>query len=57
MSVWVSQMERLDLTDDDEKKLVEQIFKSAVDTLSEDDLKLPQVWSSTSPCLDFWQEL
>ncbi|CAM6113273.1 unnamed protein product [Calypogeia fissa] len=37
------QMERLDLTDDDEKKLVEQIFRSAVDTLSDDDLKLPQV--------------
>ncbi|KAL2622125.1 hypothetical protein R1flu_002330 [Riccia fluitans] len=37
------QMEKLDLNNEDEKKLVDQIFWSAMDCLSEDDKKLPQV--------------
>ncbi|KAL3691924.1 hypothetical protein R1sor_005575 [Riccia sorocarpa] len=38
-----TQMEKLDLNNEDEKKLVDQIFWSAMDCLSEDDKKLPQV--------------
>jgi ATP-dependent RNA helicase DOB1 len=53
MLPWVLQMERLDLTNDDEKKLVEQIFRSAVDTLTDDDLKLPQVRCRYPPLLSF----
>ncbi|BBN13684.1 ATP-dependent RNA helicase DOB1 [Marchantia polymorpha subsp. ruderalis] len=41
--VQAMQMEKLDLNNDDEKKLVDQIFWSAMDCLSEDDKKLPQV--------------
>jgi len=38
-----SQMEKMDLTSDEEKKLVEGVFTSAMDTLSEDDRRLPSV--------------
>ncbi|GBG64761.1 hypothetical protein CBR_g46718 [Chara braunii] len=38
-----TQMSKLDLNDQDEKKLVEGIFWNAMDILSEDDKKLPQV--------------
>lgn len=37
------QMAKLDLNDDDEKATVESIFWSAMDILSDDDKKLPQV--------------
>jgi ATP-dependent RNA helicase DOB1 len=37
------QMSKLDLNTDDEKKLVESVFFNAIDSLSEDDRKLPQV--------------
>ncbi|PRW05917.1 superkiller viralicidic activity 2-like 2 isoform B [Chlorella sorokiniana] len=37
------QMQGLDLNEDDEKKLVDGIFSSAVDCLSEEDRKLPQI--------------
>ncbi|KAJ7546830.1 hypothetical protein O6H91_08G056100 [Diphasiastrum complanatum] len=37
------QMVTLDLNDDDEKKLVEGVFGNAMDSLSDDDKKLPQV--------------
>jgi ATP-dependent RNA helicase DOB1 len=39
----VLSMSALDLTDDTEKKLVSSIFKSAVECLSQDDQRLPQV--------------
>ena len=39
------QMSRMDLNDDDEKKLIDGIFRNAVDSLTEDDKKLPQVQS------------
>jgi ATP-dependent RNA helicase DOB1 len=38
-------MAKLDCTDDDEKKLIEQIFSNAIDSLSDDDKTLPQVES------------
>eukprot|EP01100_Stratorugosa_tubuloviscum_P004671 TRINITY_DN2179_c0_g1_i1.p1 TRINITY_DN2179_c0_g1~~TRINITY_DN2179_c0_g1_i1.p1 ORF type:complete len:1067 (-),score=472.48 TRINITY_DN2179_c0_g1_i1:84-3284(-) len=41
--VYALQMAKLDLNNDDEKKMVENIFVNAIDTLSEDDKKLPQV--------------
>jgi ATP-dependent RNA helicase DOB1 len=37
------QMAKLDLNNDDEKKLVNSVFWNAVDSLSDDDKKLPQV--------------
>lgn len=37
------QMARMDLNDDDEKVITERIFWSAMDMLSDDDKKLPQV--------------
>lgn len=37
------QMAKLDLNDKDEKDFVEKIFSNAIDTLSDDDRKLPQV--------------
>ncbi len=37
------QMSKLDLTNSDEKKLVEKVFSNAIDSLNEDDKKLPQV--------------
>ncbi|XP_024538268.1 DExH-box ATP-dependent RNA helicase DExH9 [Selaginella moellendorffii] len=37
------QMSKMDLNSEDEKKLVEGIFRNAMDSLSEDDKKLPQV--------------
>jgi ATP-dependent RNA helicase DOB1 len=36
-------MSKLDFTSDDEKKLVQQIFENAIDSLSEEDKRLPQV--------------
>lgn len=36
-------MSRLDFCDDDEKKLIDEIFNNAIDSLSEDDKCLPQV--------------
>lgn len=36
-------MYQLDLADEEEKKLIEGIFSSAVDSLSEEDKRLPQV--------------
>ena len=37
------QMSRLDFTSDEEKDLIEQVFLNALEALSEDDKKLPQV--------------
>jgi ATP-dependent RNA helicase DOB1 len=37
------QMSKLDLNNADEKKLVEKVFSNAVDSLNDDDKKLPQV--------------
>lgn len=37
------QMQGLDLSDEDEKKLIGEIFAGAVDCLSEDDRRLPQI--------------
>lgn len=37
------QMAKLDFNNDEEKKLVESVFNNAIDTLSDDDKKLPQV--------------
>lgn len=37
------QMARLDFNDDEEKELVEQVFVNAMEALSDDDRKLPQV--------------
>jgi ATP-dependent RNA helicase DOB1 len=39
----VIQMEKLDLNVEYEKKLIDTIFWSAMDSLSDDDKKLPQV--------------
>ncbi|KAK2149217.1 hypothetical protein LSH36_462g02035 [Paralvinella palmiformis] len=39
------QMNRLDFNTDAEKKLVEEVFHNAIDSLSDDDKKLPQVES------------
>lgn len=60
---FASQLKRLDLTTEDEKKFVEEIFTNAIDSLSEDDRKLPQVQSmlpllkvcpSRGPFIDRW---
>ncbi|KAK7100745.1 exosome RNA helicase MTR4-like [Littorina saxatilis] len=37
------QMSKLDFNTEDEKKLVEEVFNNAIDSLSDDDKKLPQV--------------
>ena len=37
------QMAELDFCSQDEKKLIEEIFNNAIDSLSEDDKTLPQV--------------
>lgn len=37
------QMMKLDLNDEDDRKSVEEVFWNAMDSLSEDDKKLPQV--------------
>ncbi|KAL6058327.1 Exosome RNA helicase MTR4 [Balamuthia mandrillaris] len=37
------QMSKLDFNNDDEKKLVESVFMNAIDSLSDDDKRLPQV--------------
>lgn len=37
------QVSKLDLNDDEEKKLVEEVFNNAIDCLSEEDRKLPQI--------------
>uniref|UniRef100_A0A4W3K7U3 RNA helicase n=1 Tax=Callorhinchus milii TaxID=7868 RepID=A0A4W3K7U3_CALMI len=37
------QMSKLDFNTDDEKKLVEEVFNNAIDCLSDEDKKLPQV--------------
>jgi ATP-dependent RNA helicase DOB1 len=37
------QMSRLDFNDEEEKELVEQVFVNAIEALSDDDRKLPQV--------------
>ena len=42
------QMAPLDLNDDSEHKLVEGVFWNAVDSLSEDDRRLPQVCAHPS---------
>ena len=42
------QMAPLDLNDDSEHKLVEGVFWNAVDSLSEDDRRLPQVAEAAS---------
>lgn len=38
-------LKRMDLTDDDEKKLIEEVFNNAIMTLGDDDRELPQVQS------------
>lgn len=40
---YATQMARIDLTTYNEKKLVEEVFHNAMDSLSEEDQKLPQV--------------
>jgi superfamily II RNA helicase len=47
------QMAKLDLNNDDEKKLVNSVFWNAVDSLSDDDKKLPQVLSIFVPPCTF----
>ena len=42
---YATQLKRLDLTTEEEKKFVEEIFTNAIDSLGEDDRKLPQVQS------------
>ena len=37
------QLSKLDFTSADEKKLIEQVFVNAIDSLNDDDKKLPQV--------------
>ncbi|CAI5528035.1 unnamed protein product [Closterium sp. Naga37s-1] len=37
------QMSRMDLNDDDEKTLIDGIFRNAIDSLAEEDKKLPQM--------------
>lgn len=37
------QMSKLDFNTSEEKKLVEEVFMNAIDCLSEEDKKLPQV--------------
>lgn len=46
-------MAKLDLNNDDEKKLVNSVFWNAVDSLSDDDKKLPQVLSIFVPPCTF----
>ncbi|EDW11632.1 uncharacterized protein Dmoj_GI13953 [Drosophila mojavensis] len=41
--VYAMQMAKLDFNTVDEKKLVDEVFKNAMDVLSEDDRRLPQV--------------
>ena len=53
------QMAPLDLNDDSEHKLVEGVFWNAVDSLSEDDRRLPQVargHDAGSGCLPNFQK-
>lgn len=38
-------MAKLDLNDENEKKLVDGVFWNAMDNLSDDDKKLPQVYT------------
>jgi hypothetical protein len=49
------QMAPLDLNDEDERKIIDSVFWNAIDCLSDDDRRLPQVriqrWSSISPSL------
>ena len=40
---YATQLKRLDLTTEEEKRFVVEIFTNAIDSLSEDDRKLPQV--------------
>lgn len=40
---YAMQMSKLDFTTDDEKTLIGQVFANAIDSLSDDDKKLPQV--------------
>lgn len=40
---YATQMAKLDFNNDDEKALVEEVFTNAIDSLSDDDKKLPQV--------------
>ena len=40
---YAMQMSKLDFTSADEKRLVEQVFLNAIDSLSEDDKQLPQI--------------
>ncbi|CAI5969178.1 unnamed protein product, partial [Closterium sp. NIES-65] len=42
------QMSRMDLNDDDEKTLIDGIFRNAIDSLAEEDKKLPQVGEAAS---------
>lgn len=48
------QMAPLDLNEEAEQKLVEGIFWNAVDCLSEDDRRLPQVCASDAYWSFFW---
>lgn len=45
MRRYALQMAKLDFNDEDEKTLVESVFTNAIDSLSDDDKKLPQVES------------
>lgn len=51
-----AQIMKLDLNSDDEKKLVDGVFWNAMDSLSDDDKKLPQVLikPSSFSCRSNW---
>ena len=40
---YAMQMSKLDFNTDEEKDMVQEVFNNAIDTLSDDDKKLPQV--------------
>lgn len=48
--VMTAQMAKLDLNNEDEKSLVDGVFSNAMDSLSDDDKKLPQVFIKSDSC-------
>ena len=51
VTVWpcAAQMSSLDLNEEKEKEMVDVVFSNAVDSLAEEDRKLPQVRRGTQP--------
>ena len=45
---YAMQMSKLDFNTDEEKDSVQEVFNNAIDTLSDDDKKLPQVSKKTT---------